>query len=51
MSETDEELKAVRCLALDYVKLLYEGKIYSFSGHHLKGECIISRKMIMKMQF
>ena len=36
----EEEYCMIRRLALDYVKSLYDGKIYLFSGHQLKGTCI-----------
>lgn len=32
----EEELTAIRRLALDYVDLLYDGKIYSFTGHNIR---------------
>jgi len=33
---SEEELRNVKRLALDYVKLLYKGNIYSFSGHNIR---------------
>lgn len=34
-----DELRVVRRLALDYVNLLYAGKIYTFTGHNMVGNC------------